>query len=191
MAIEVEVEVKRRRFTVDEYHRMLEAGILREGERIELIRGELIQKMGIGPSHVGCVSFLIERLVLRLVGRALLSPGGPIVVLPDSEPEPDITLLKPRADFYRRAHPRPEDVLLVIEVADSSRRFDRNVKRPPYAEAAIAEYWIVDLVDDLIEVHRRPEGGAYRHVERVGRGGSVSPQAFPDVVLAVDEILGD
>jgi Uma2 family endonuclease len=191
MAIEVEVEVKRRRFTVDEYHRMLEAGILREGERIELIRGELVQKMGIGPSHVGCVSFLIERLVLRLVGRALLSPGGPIVILPDSEPEPDITLLKPRADFYRRAHPRPEDVLLVIEVADSSRRFDRNVKRPLYAEAAIAEYWIVDLVDELVEVHLRPEGGASRHVERIGRGRSVSPQAFPDVVLAVDEILGD
>jgi len=191
MAIEVEVEVKRRRFTVDEYHRMLETGILREGERIELIRGELVQKMTIGPRHLGCVTFLNQRLVLRLVDRTLLSPGGPIVILPDSEPEPDLTLLKPRVDFYRRAHPRPEDVLLVIEVADSSRRFDRNVKRPLYAEAGIAEYWIVDLVDELVEVHRQPEGGAYRHVERIGRGGSVSPQAFPDVVLAVDEILGD
>jgi Uma2 family endonuclease len=190
MAIEVEVEVKRRRFTVDEYHRMLEAGILRQRERIELIRGELIQKMGIGPGHGGCSSFLIARLVPRLVDRVLVAAGNPIVILPDSEPEPDLTLLKPRADFYRRAHPRPEDVLLVVEVADSSRRFDRNVKRPLYAEAGIAEYWIVDLVDEVVEVHRESEGGVYRQVERIGRGGSVSPQAFPDVTLSVDEILG-
>jgi len=190
MAIEVEAEVKRRRFTVDEYHRMIEIGIVREGERVELIRGELVQKMGIGPGHVGCVAFLNQRLVLRLADRALLSPGGPIVILPDSEPEPDITLLERRDDFYRRGHPRPADVRLLIEVADSSRRFDRNVKRPLYAEAGIAEYWIVDLVDELVEVHRQPEGGVYRHVERIGRGGSVAPQAFPDVVLPVDEILG-
>ena len=187
MAVEL---ITRRRFTVDEYHRMLETAILREGERIELIRGELIQKMTIGPGHVGCVSFLNERLVGRLADRTLLSVGGPIVILPDSEPEPDITLLKRRPDFYRRAHPRPEDVLLVVEVADSSCRYDRNVKRPLYAEAGIAEYWIVDLVGELVEIHRQPEGGAYRHVERIGRGSSVSPQAFPDVVLTVDEILG-
>jgi Uma2 family endonuclease len=190
MAIEVEVEVKRRRFTVDEYHRMLEAGIVREGERVELIRGELIQKMTINPGHGGCTPFLNATLLPRLVGRALVSPGHPVVILPDSEPEPDLTLLKPRVDFYRRAHPRPEDVLLVVEVADSSRRFDRTVKRPLYAEAGIAEYWIVDLVDEVVEVHRQPEGGAYRQVERIGRGGSVSPQAFPDVTLSVDEILG-
>ena len=192
MAIEVEVKVKvkRRRFTVDEYHRMLETGILRAREPVELIRGEIVHKMGIGTRHVGCVAFLNQRLVLRLADRTLLSPGGPVVILPDSEPEPDITLLKPRADFYRQAHPQPEDVLLVIEVADSSRRFDRNVKRPLYAETGIAEYWIVDLVDEVVEVHRQPESGAYRHVERIGRGGSVSPQAFPDVALSVDEILG-
>ena len=78
----------------------------------------------------------------------------------------------------------------MVEIADSSRRYDRNVKRPLYAEAEIAEYWIVDLVDELVEIHRQPEGGAYRHVERITRGGSVAPQAFPDIVLTVDEILG-
>ena len=186
----IEVELKHRRFTLDEYHRLVETGVLREGERVELIRGELVEKMAPGPRHTGCLAFLNERLVGRLAGRTVLWPGGPIVILPDSEPEPDITLLKSRADFYRHALPGPQDVLLLVEVADSSVRFDRNVKRPLYAEAGIAEYWIVNLVAEAVEVHRDPEGDRYRRVERVGRGGQVAPHAFPDVALPVDEILG-
>lgn len=185
-----DVEIKRRRFTLDEYHRMGEAGILHEDDRVELIRGELIQKMTIGSRHAGCASFLIARLVVRLADRTLLWSGNPIIILPDSEPEPDITLLKPRADYYRRALPQPEDVLLVIEVSESSIRYDRNIKGPLYAEGGIPEYWIVSLDREVVEVHREPEGGVYRQVERIGRGGSLAPQAFPNVVLSVDEILG-
>jgi Uma2 family endonuclease len=186
----IDVEITRRRFTLDEYHRMIEVGILREGDPVELIRGELIQKMTIGPRHAGCTSFLIARLVTPLAARAQPWPGNPIVITPDSEPEPDIVLVKPRADFYRTALPRPADVLLVIEVAESSIRYDRDVKRPLYAEAGIAEYWIVDLDAEIVEIHREPESGRYRNVAHVGRGGRIGPWAFPDIVLPVDEILG-
>src|SRR5262245_13822642 len=101
-----------------------------------------------------------------------------------------LILLKPRADFYRTALPRPADVLLLIEIADTSLRYDRNVTLPLYVEGGVEEYWIVDLDHDVVELHREPAGDGYRSVERVGRGSRVAPRAFPDFVLAVDEILG-
>ena len=190
LAMATDVDVKRRRFTLDEYHRMGEAGILPRQDRVELIRGELIHMTPIGLRHAASVAFLMQQLVMRIGYRTVLWPGNPLVILPDSEPEPDIILLKPRADFYRAALPQPEDVLLLIEVADSSVPYDRNVKRPLYAEAGIPEYWIVDLQGGVVEVHRLPHRDGYQHVERVGRSASVAPEAFPDVVLLVEDILG-
>lgn len=185
-----DVDVIRRRFTVDEYHRMGEAGILNEDDRVELIRGEIVQMSPIGVRHAACVARLNEVFISRLRGRAVLWPQNPLVILPDSEPQPDIILLRYRADFYAAALPGPDDVALLIEIADSSLRYDRRVKAPLYAEAGITEYWIVDLAGDAVEVYRDPAGGEFRATDRVGRGGMLRPRAFPDTSLPVGDLLG-
>src|SRR5881397_4121970 len=185
-----DVEVIRRRFTVDEYHRMGEAGILNEDDRVELIRGEIVQMSPIGIQHAACVARLTEILLGRLRGRATLWPQNPLTILPDSEPQPDIILLRHRADFYAGELPGPDDVALLVEVADTSLRYDRHVKGPLYAEAGVQDYWIVDLTGGAVEVHREPVAGAFPLTERVARGGTLTPLAFPDTPLAAADVLG-
>lgn len=180
----------RRPFTVDDYHRMGEVGMLAEDERTELLNGEVVHKMPISSRHAGCVKWLAQRLFAALAGRAVVGVQDPVSLSRRSEPEPDITILRPRDDDYRRSHPEPADVLLLVEVADTSLAVDRSVKAPLYAAAGIPELWIVDLVGDAIEVYRSPSAGGYRLVERFDRGADVRPIAFPDVVVPVDEVLG-
>jgi Uma2 family endonuclease len=185
----IQAEVPRRRFTREEYHRMAEAGILHEDDRVELIEGEIVQMTPIGRRHAACVAEL-NHLLLPAVGqRARLWPQNPIALPDDTEPRPDIALLRPRADSYFQDDARPEDVLLLVEVADTSQCYDRLVKLPLYGRAGVPEVWIVDLPGEVVEVHRRPTPSGYAQVERVGRGGTVAPAAFPDIVLAVDAIL--
>ncbi|HAM55228.1 MAG: hypothetical protein A2W08_08125 [Candidatus Rokubacteria bacterium RBG_16_73_20] len=186
----VEVEIARRRFTVDEYHRMGQAGILSEDDRVELIRGEIVQMAPIGPRHAGCVAALNHVLVRAAGDRAILWPQNPVTLPPDSEPQPDIVLVRPRADFYRSAHPQAADVLLLVEVADTTLRYDRRVKLPLYAAEGIRETWIVNLAEECVEVYREPAPGGYRRTERFGRGAPVAPEAFPDIRLGVTDILG-
>jgi Uma2 family endonuclease len=179
--------VARRRFTVDDYERMAEAGILAEDDRVELIAGEIVEMSPIGGRHVGCVNVLAD-LLWDVVGReALISVQNPIRLSADGEPQPDIALLRRGAP---RAVPTPEDVLLVIEVADSSRDYDRTVKLPLYAAAGIEETWLVDLVAEVVERHTDPHDGVYRRVASARRGESLSSTVLPAVVLAVDAILG-
>jgi Uma2 family endonuclease len=187
MSIEL---MTRRRFTVDEYHRMSESGILRVGDRLELLRGEIVHMSPIGPRHAACVALLSETLVARLSGRAIVWPQNPVAILPDSEPQPDLALLRLRHDRYRTALPSPGDVLLVIEVADSMLRYDREVKLPLYAESGVPEVWIVDLEHDRIEVRRGPAPDGYRATRQVSRGDSLAPEAFPDIELSVSDLLG-
>ena len=175
--------------SVEEYDRMIALGQLTENDRVELIRGEIVEKMPIGDPHTGCVKFLNRRLGALLGDSAILGIQDP-VGLADSEPEPDISVVKPRQDCYRSAKPRPKDIFLIVEVADSSLDFDREIKGPLYAEASIREYWIVNLVDDCVEVHRDPIGCGYRDVRVVGRGDSIRLLAFPEIALTTDEILG-
>jgi Uma2 family endonuclease len=144
----------------------------------------------IGHDHASCVARLNHLLMGRLHGRALLWPQNPLVILPDSEPEPDIILLGWRDDFYRRALPGAEDVALLIEVANTSLRYDRHVKGPLYAEAGVRDYWIVDLEREAVEIYRNPQAGRFHHTDRVARGGTLLPLAFPDTPLAVADILG-
>lgn len=179
----------RHRFSVDEYEQMIESGILTENSRVELIRGEILDKMPIGDHHFASVNRL-NRLLNRKVGdEAIVSIQSPIV-LADSEPEPDIALLQPRDDFYASGKPQSADVLLLIEVSDTTLEFDREVKRPLYAEAGISEYWIVNLNDDCLEVHRLPQAdGTYRDVQTWKRGQEIDIAALPGIVLAVDDIL--
>lgn len=180
----------RRPFTVDDYHRMAEVGLLTDDERTELLNGEVVYKMPISSRHAGCVVWLIQALTSRLPGKALVSAQNPIRLSDRSEPEPDVSVLRPRVDHYRGSHPEPGDVLLVIEVADSSFAVDQGVKAALYAAAGIPELWIVDLVGAAVEVHRAPAADGYRSVERLARGSELRPAAFPDLAIAVDDVLG-
>ncbi len=190
-ARDVVLRAIRRPFSVDDYHQMGEVGVLGEGERTELLNGEVVTKMPISSRHAGCVLWLLEALASRLYGRALVSVQNPIRLTQHSEPEPDIAILRPRDDSYRRSHPEPADVLLVVEVADTSLAVDRSVKAPLYAAADIPELWIVDLAGDGVEVYRSPGESGYGMMDRVGRGGELQLAAFGDVVLSVDAVLGE
>jgi Uma2 family endonuclease len=185
----VEVEIPRRLFTVDEYHRMAEAGILREKERVELIEGEIVQMAPIGPRHSGCVINLTRLFVTRLGDRAVVSPQNPIAIRPRSEPQPDVVLLRPRAVSYSWELPAAEDVLLVVEVADTTVRFDRLVKARLYARAGIPEFWLCLAMDGAVEVYRGPGADGYASTTLHGPGEIVSPLPFPDVSFLVTDFF--
>jgi len=177
------------RFSVEDYEQMIEFGILTENDRVELIHGEIIDKALISDQHAACVKRL-NRLLSRRVGdSALLSIQNPIR-LTDSEPEPDVALLQPREDFYASGKPQPPDILLLIEVADTTLDYDRDVKRPLYAQAGISEYWILNIPEECLEVHRQPQpDGIYSSVQSLRRGERVEIAALPGLTLGVDELL--
>jgi Uma2 family endonuclease len=185
-------ELRRRPITVDEYHRMLDAGILREGEPVELLRGDLVEKVTIGDAHRSCVN-RVTRLLRRLEDRAVVQVQNPVVVLQDSEPEPDLALLEINdGSLGGGRHAYPADVFALIEVSDASRDRDTAFKRRLYAEAGIREYWVVDLIDDVILVNRDPDPTErrYRTTAVARRGETIAFEAFGADALSVDEILG-
>ena len=178
-----------RRFTVDEYHRMGEAGVLREDDHVELIDGQIVEMTPIGPAHAGCVKDLV-RLLHRSAGDAvLLGVQDPVVLGTYVAPEPDVAVLRPRPGGYRDRHPEPADILLIIEVADTSLEYDRSVKIPRYASAGIPEVWLVNLPDRHVAVYRHPKPDGYTQVTIVTRGATLTPLALPNARLSVDEIL--
>jgi Uma2 family endonuclease len=181
---------RRWRFDVEQYYRLAEVGILKRGDRVELIDGDILVMCPIGNRHHGCVNDLNYLLVSAVGARAVVSVQGPLRLNDRSEPQPDVALLRPRPDSYRSAHPVPSDALLVIEVMDSSASYDRNVKLGLYARSAVPEVWLVDLNAGRVEAYRRPEGGVYAEKSEAARGQFLSPEAFPDVVIGVDAILG-
>jgi Uma2 family endonuclease len=182
--------VVRRPLTVAEYHRMGEVGILTEDDRVELIEGQLIAMSPIGSGHSGTTNTLTRMLVQAIGDKGVVAVGNPVQLDDLSEPQPDFAVLKPRDDDYRRATPRPDEVLLIIEVADSSLAYDRNVKRSLYARHGIPEFWIVNLSAGEMEVCRGPQGEQYASVSRVGREAALEPQLLPGVVISVAAILG-
>ncbi len=173
--------VTRRPITVTEYHRMGEVGILGERDRVELIEGELVAKYSVSSYHVGTVIKLTHSLVHAVGDRAIVSVHGPVRLDDFSEPEPDFALLRPRPDFYRDSHPGPADVLLLIEVADTSVNYDRAVKRALYARHAIPEFWIINLNAGEVEVCRGPTADGYASLQRFGRDGGVEPVLLPGI----------
>ena len=188
----VAVERARRLFTVAEYVRMAEVGILAEHERVELIRGEILEMSPIGSRHIAFVSNLTHLLVRSFDGRARVSVQSSVVVADDSMPQPDLVLLRlrhPSSPPYKVARPTQDDVQLLIEVAESSLRYDRSVKLRLYAEVGLAEYWIVDCEAEAIEVHRDPAADGYRSVVRRTGDEAVSPLAYPDVALRLVDIF--
>lgn len=182
------VHVLRRRFTVSEYHRMVEAGIFGEDDRVELLEGEIIQMSPIGSRHSACVARLTA-LLARLHGQAIVWVQNPVALDEHSEPQPDIALLRFREDFYAQRLPGPEDVLLVVEVAESSARYDQEVKVPLYGRAGVPEAWVVDLAEERVTVYRSPTSQGFREVRLALRDEMLSPESFPELQVSVAELL--
>ncbi len=181
--------VERRRFTIEEYHKMAGAGILNEDDRVELIEGDIVEMNPIGSRHAACVRGLNRLLSRQLGDELLLDVQNPVRLDGGLEPQPDLAVL--RFGYYREALPGPEDVLLLIEVADTSLSYDRDVKLPLYARAGIQEIFIVDLAGETLERHNEPSaGGGYRRTERVRRGETISSEVLPEIVLQVNAIFG-
>src|ERR1043165_8204268 len=184
------VEIARHSFTVDEFERMGAAGIFHPDDRLELIEGEIVEMPPIGSSHAACVKFLSALLQRLFGGTLIVSTQDPIRLDDFSEPQPDVALLRWRDDFYRHAHPTPADVLLVVEVADTTVESDRQVKMPLYARAGIREMWLVNIPGERIEVYSDPEGETYRQVRRFGRGRRARSQTLERFGVGVGEVLG-
>lgn len=189
MASEMQAEYRIRPITAREYHLMGEHGILREDERIELLDGELIAMPPIGPDHAFSVRELTEMFVRRFAGRAIVDVQNPLALDEYSEPEPDVMLLAMRPDRYRKGIPEPRDVLLVIEVSNTTWRYDRGRKLRAYARTGIAELWIVHLAGNCVFQFREPSGESYARERSFGRGESLAPAAFPDDAIEVDALL--
>ena len=183
-------QVKNFRFTISQYHQMSEAGILSENDKVELINGEIIEMSPIGRRHTACVNRLNSVFSQLLGKKVIVAVQNPILLNNLSEPEPDIALLKPRTDFYESGHPQPQDIFLLIEVADSSIEYDRDVKIPLYASSGITEVWLVDIYQQVIIVYRYPSENGYRDIQTLSRGEKLSISAFPENNLFVDDILG-
>ena len=178
-----------RKFTVEEYYRMAEVGILKRDERVELIEGEIVVMPPIGPEHANDVDVFNELLVRYAPGRYRVRVQNPVRLNDHSEPEPDVALVRRRAEGYGAAHPTPEDVLLIIEVAASSLGYDRDVKAHIYGRAGVPETWVKNLREDCIERFTEPgaEGYARHTVHR--RGETLTPVALPDLEVDVGELL--
>jgi len=178
----------RHRWTVAEYHRMAEVGLLNEDSRVELIDGEIVEMAPIGSSHGGEVKYFNNRLVSLLRGKAIVSIQDPIILGGHAEPQPDIALLRWRDDFYRTANPHAEDVLLVIEVSDSTLRYDRDVKVPLYANHGIPEVWLLDVQQKQLEIYRDPADGQYQQRD-CRQTGKIAPILCPDAVIDLAEVF--
>ena len=180
----------RRKIDVETYHRMGETGLLGADERVELVDGDIVEMVPIGSEHAGTTAAIHLRLVRALDdATAFVTATHPLHIDRFNEPQPDVLVLRPRADDYRRAHPGPADVLWLIEAAQSSLEYDRGFKSRLYARAGVPELWIVDLAGRAIELHRRPTAEGYASVER-RRTGQLRPEPLPAVALDVALVFG-
>jgi hypothetical protein len=182
----VTVERTLRRFTITEYEQMVETGILAQDERVELIDGEIVEMSPIGDSHAAFLTNLVHLLVHAVGNSARVWVQLPVRVPPRSKPQPDLAILRPRS---YRGGAAAEDVLLIIEVADTSLRYDRTVKMRLYARAGIPEYWIVDTNTETLEIYRSPIGERYADQLRPSRDERVAPQALPEAALPIASIF--
>lgn len=188
--VQTQPQPVRLQFSVDEYYKMIELGMLKDYEKAEIIEGELIKKMTVGDRHAAIVNILNRLFSRNLSVDILVSVQNPIRISDFNEPEPDIVL----ADLTKydgKRHPRPAEVLLLIEVSDSTVKYDRDVKLPLYAEAEIAEAWIVNLPNEIIEVHTKPQFGLYRLTEIYKAGDTIKSAAVPNLQIEAAKILGE
>jgi len=184
------VQYQKHHFNVEEYYRMAEVGLLSEDDRVELIEGEIIEMSPIGSTHGGTVNRSSTFLNRELAGIVIVSVQNPVRLDDFSEPQPDIALLKPRKDFYSKTHPTAEDVLVVIEVADTSLAYDRNIKLPLYARAGIPESWLIVPAKEVIEIHSQPKNGKYQKTQRLKRGKALVSPTIPSLSCKVEDLIG-
>jgi len=177
-------------FTVEAYHRLGELGIFDEDDRVELLHGQIVEMTPIGGRHAACVNRVSNLLTRRSSHDVIVSVQNPVVLADRSEPHPDVAVIRRSGGLAGAWLPHARDVLLVIEVADTSLERDRDVKLPLYAAAGIPEGWLVDLGGDAIRVNREPAPDGYRETRTVTRGETLRPLGLPDVAIAADEILG-
>lgn len=183
-------QLARKRFTTDEYRLMHDAGVFDEDSRVELVEGEILEMSPIGPRHASCVDKLTHLLFQALVEKAIVRVQNPIHLGEFSEPQPDLTVVKSRTDFYARSLPSASDVLVAIEVSDTTSEKDRLTKIPAYARAELSEAWLVDLYNDRIEIYSQPLNGLYQEVRIIQRGQEIVSKSLPQLKLQADEILG-
>jgi Uma2 family endonuclease len=183
------VNTQIRPLTIDDYHQMIETGIIHEGEHTELISGQIFNMAAKGTRHTVANTELMGELLLLLGRRAKIRCQDPITLPNNSEPEPDIVIAKLRSDNYVNSHPAPTDIILVVEVADSTLNFDKNTKAPLYAIAGIKEYWIVNLIDDRLEIYSQPEGAIYTNTQIVLPPRLVTIPQFPEITLDLTTIF--
>ncbi len=177
------------RITTDRYQKMVATGVLTKYDRIELIEGEMLNMAPIGPKHATVADRLARLFMLAVHDAAIVSCGRPVNLGDFSDPQPDVMLLKPRLDDYGNAHPNAADVLLLIEVSDSTLTFDQSTKLSLYARYGVSEYWVVDVEGKRIVVYREPAAKGYVRKLEFSAPNAISPQAFPDVEVAVREIF--
>ena len=180
----------RKIFTVQDYHKMIDAGVFSGNPNYELIEGEIVKKMTQGNFHISCINRLNMLFAPLLAGKAIVSIQNAVVVGEISEPEPDVTLLKLREDFYSAGKATAEDVLLLVEVSDSTVKYDRDVKMRLYAKAEIKEVWLVNLPRLVLEVYSEPEGGKYKVVKKYEKTQTVVPKLLPEIKIKVSDIIG-
>ena len=179
----------RRKFSADQFEQLGRSGILREDERVELLEGEMIDMAPIGSRHASAVNTL-SMLFARAVGEsALVSTQNPLRLSDESEPQPDLMLLAPKPDRYRSALRQPQDVLLLIEVSDTTLTYDRETKLPLYAKHGVCEVWIVDLDANRLEVYRTPSADGYRRARTLAETDEVTPEALPALSLQLKSVL--
>lgn len=183
MSAQTETWPRPHRLTVDDYYRMAEAGVLSPDDRTELIEGEIIDMPPIGSTHADVVRLLNQRLVRAVGDLGLVSVQLPVRLSIRSEPQPDLAVLKPKPEGYRHAHPSGDDVLLLIEVSDSTLRYDLGAKAHLYATHGVREYWVVDLVANRIWRHRAPRGTQYSERTEIAAGTLALPEGLGDITV--------
>lgn len=186
--INVQPQPRRLRFSVDEYYKMIELGFLEDYEKAEIIEGELIQKMPIGDRHAAVVNSLARIFIKNVSENILVSIQNPIRLSDYNEPEPDFVLADLKK-FDGKRHPRPVETLLIVEVSDTTLKYDRDTKLSLYAEAEISEVWIINLKSDIVEVHQKPSSGIYQLAQIYKRGEIVKSAILPNLEIEVDKIL--
>ena len=181
----------KRRFSTDDYHRMVGAGILSEDDRVELIDGEVLAMSPIGPRHCASVDRTTRAMVMAVGDRAIVRVQGSVQLDRFYEPQPDVVLLRPRDDFYVTRHPGGRDTFLVVEIADSSLDYDRDIKAPMYAALGVPEYWLADVIGKVLTAYTSPSRGEYRRRREHRPGESIAPQLLSDIVIPVGVLLGE
>lgn len=182
--------LQRKLFTVDEYDTMIKVGVFDGKERVELIEGEFVKKMTQGDLHIGCINFLNRFFTRNCDDSVLVSVQNAVQINIFSAPEPDVALLRFRPDFYSGGKARPADILLLIEVADTTVHSDRQIKIPLYARAEVPEVWLVNLPRKIVEVYTAPKNGKYQVVRKAGKSETLNPKMIADLVVKVAEIFG-